>query len=393
MKPVAKFIFPTILLPLLPISCTQNKTNQYTKNTFLENALKEKFNIEFNSAKHPDFTQLLIQNLLFNNINLSVEKYVRDYFINTVKNSSKVDLDYLSFLYTINNPRIDLHFFEDKYYDQHNSYYPENYFKSQKNNLFRITANSKNQEQITNPIKAVSVHEKAKLYYSPYYWQKKHPYNQKIITREYFPPTDHFHRYLEHINNNFANSYSELLIQYLNPFSTWKIPNKPKRDPKQIQTPKFDEQSFKESRYPYKVKNIHIGDGTEYKQLNLEITDVFNEFTEYQLYVNKSEFGFENRVGYELKIVKNIKPMTYDKFIEMLANNRVENATTKKFSFNLGYSITNMYPNYKKWFYVYATDARLLHAIDDFNIINIGKLIEQHNKQTNSNEDIIVFTS
>lgn len=85
--------------------------------------------------------------------------------------------------------------------------------------------------------------------------------------------------------------------------------------------------------------------------------------------------------------------MKYDKFIEMLANNRVENATTKKFSFNLGYNITNMYPNHKKWFYVYATDARLLHAIDDFNIINIGKLVEQHNKQTNSNEDIIVFTS
>lgn len=52
-----------------------------------------------------------------------------------------------------------------------------------------------------------------------------------------------------------------------------------------------------------------------------------------------------------------------------------------------------MYPNYKKLFYVYATDARLLHAIDDFNVVNMDKLLEQHNKQTNSDEDIIVFTS
>lgn len=238
MKPVVKFIFPSLLLPLLPISCTQNKTNQYTKNTFLEDALKEEFNIKFNSAKHSDFTQLLIQNLLFtmfSDINLSIKNYVRDYFINTVKNSSKVDLEYLSFLYIITNPPINVHFFRDKDYDQYNSYNPDNYFKSQKNNLFRVTANSKNQEQITNPIKAVSVHEKAKLYYSPYSWQQILPYKElKIITGQYFEKKDYFYRYHERIKNYFANSYTKLLTEYLGAFGTWKIPNKAKNDPKQI---------------------------------------------------------------------------------------------------------------------------------------------------------------
>lgn len=41
MRSVAKFIVPIVVMPLLPVSCLQNKTNENKKNIFLEEALKK----------------------------------------------------------------------------------------------------------------------------------------------------------------------------------------------------------------------------------------------------------------------------------------------------------------------------------------------------------------
>lgn len=333
--------------------------------------------------------------MLFNNINQSVKNYVQDYFVNTVKNSSKLDLEYLSFLYLINNTRID----GPKPKGGHNQSWTnrflldyDNYYNSPKYNFGELTENKNPIIKPDKLINSISVRDKAKQYYKAYKWviepsspglslssfNNWHTYDKKYEI--WFNKFEDSYYYLLHLLNQRSAAFSGKGLIY---------------GPSEVKHENFDWQLFNEIEYPYKVENINIAKTTGQTTINFEITDVFNEYARYRLFFNKPKFIFtsKNSFLYELKIVKEFKPMKYGKFLEMLRNNKAKNAKTKQFSFDINKYIVDMFLDYKKVFYIYSTEARLFNVKDEFNVDNIYKLVEQHNVQTKSDEDIILFSS